>query len=75
MIAPKNGHNFYVCPPDCAGCMFCEHSMTWCTICHGAEGTLPTNCPGCKMPDDLQIAVGNGKVDFDGKNWVEVKKK
>lgn len=40
-----------------------------CTTCNGAEGTLPTDCPGVKMTSEQQDAVYAGRLDFRGGAW------
>lgn len=56
---------------DCGGtCFAC--CCGWCDVCGGAEGALPTDCPGIRMRADLEQAVYQGKVDFRDGVWCEV---
>ena len=47
----KSGHKQLECKdPDCGGmCNAC--CLAICTVCGGAEGSLPTECPGVEIVD------------------------
>lgn len=40
-----------------------------CTVCCGAEGELPTECPGRPMSADEKRWVMDGKFDFKDGMW------
>lgn len=40
-----------------------------CKICGGAEGSLPTDCPGVKMTPEQDDAVYQGLLDYTGGAW------
>lgn len=41
-----------------------------CRTCGGAEGSLPTDCPGGLMLASTEEAIYNGIIDFVGGKWV-----
>lgn len=41
-----------------------------CATCGCAEGTLPTNCPGVRVPHRVQTLIINGVVDYVGGRWI-----
>ena len=41
-----------------------EVVLSLCRICGGAEGAMPTNCPGRKLTGDELDAIYSGKLDF-----------
>jgi hypothetical protein len=51
-------------------CNICEGGLANCLVCHGAEGSLPTQCPGRAMTHDEQDAVMAGTLDFDEGCWL-----
>lgn len=60
----KGGH-------DHGGCQFCEGGLFACTVCRGFEGSLPTDCPGVVMTEELQNVVYAGNADYrDGCGWI-----
>ena len=66
-------HQYYKCPPRCETpyCNYCQGGLASCTVCKGAEGYLPTDCPGHSMTAEEQDAVYSGHKDFrDGKGWI-----
>lgn len=55
--------------PDCGGtcnqcCLFC------CTVCGGAEGSLPFHCPGVRMTVAQMDAVYAGTLDYRNGRWL-----
>lgn len=40
-----------------------------CTVCHCAEGTLPTHCPGARVSAEDQDAIYAGRLEFSGGQW------
>lgn len=63
------GHKWFHCPRECEGCMFCNGGLGLCVTCGGAEGSLPTECPGEQMTSRAQDEVYNGRLDFRGGQW------
>ncbi len=62
-------HVLYRCPGDedaCieGRCMFCDGGLSMCVICGGAEGSLPTDCPGARMSDAQETAIMAGQLDY-----------
>ena len=49
------------CPSD-RGCNICN--LFLCAVCGGAEGSLASECPGFKMPADLETAICAGAIDY-----------
>ncbi len=49
--------------------------LTQCSICHGAEASLPTQCPGRPMSSEECDAVQDGKLDCRGGRWVRLEPK
>lgn len=48
-----------------------EVVLSLCRVCGGAEGSLPTDCPGTFMTEDQQDHVYAGAIDFVGSTWVK----
>jgi len=66
-------HVLYHCGPYCEGCFYCEGGLSSCTVCGGAEASLPTDCPGIKMTDTQQDAVQAGDLDYrDCIGWMDL---
>jgi len=40
-----------------------------CTVCTGAEGTLPTDCPGIRIPANQQDQIHRGELDYKDGEW------
>lgn len=38
-----------------------EDELAHCEVCGGAEGTLPKDCPGYRIPEPMQQLVWDGK--------------
>ncbi len=57
-------------PDEANGCQTCRGGLAHCKVCGGAEGDLPTDCPGERMTDDQRDRVMAGKLDFVGAGWV-----
>lgn len=51
-------------------CHICDGGLAFCTTCHGAEGSLPTECPGERMTERQQDDVHAARLDFIGGAWV-----
>lgn len=54
--------------PECGGCMICVLYM--CDVCHGAEASLPTHCPGERMYCVQSDGVQDGSLDYRDGKWV-----
>lgn len=59
---------------DCAcqgdvSCSVCSGGLFICKVCGGAEGSLPTECPGKPMTSDEEDAVYAGRHDFVNGEW------
>lgn len=50
-------------------CWICEGRLFLCTICGGAEGTLPYECPGVRMTQAQATDVISLRKDFVGGEW------
>lgn len=46
-----------------------EDGLCHCKVCNGAEGSLPTDCPGECMPADIEDRVYKGHLDFRNGRW------
>ena len=57
---PIPGHKFYDR----------DDGLAHCKICNGAEGSLPTDCPGRKMEEHVERLVSHGCLDFKSGGWV-----
>lgn len=51
-------------------CNICDGGLSNCLVCCGAEGSLPTECPGEKMSFERQEMVYKEQLDFRGGEWV-----
>lgn len=62
---------------DCKvhGCMVCRGGLFVCTICNCAEGTLPTECPGVRVPPRVQTLIFKGVVNYRGGAWVSARRR
>lgn len=73
-IIPWPKHVCYKCAPDCNdghGCMICRGGLFQCVVCGGAEGSLPTDCPGERISHAHTHAILQGDLDFRfGEGWV-----
>lgn len=48
-----------------------DGGLAVCKICGGMEGSLTTDCPGEKIPYELDQQVYRGEKDYvEGKGWV-----
>lgn len=53
-------------------CHICDGGLAVCTVCKGAEGSLPTECPGLQMSAAQQEAVYQGHMDYQNGKWVKL---
>lgn len=66
-------HVRYRCPPRCETrhCRYCDGGLFECTVCGGAEGALPEECPGRRLTSDEMDEIYGGRLDFrNGRWWV-----
>lgn len=64
-------HKFYKCGGDCdTHCNFCDGGLAYCTVCCGAEGDLPTDCPGRELTTDEGVKIYNSELDYVDGQWV-----
>jgi len=62
-------HKLHRCESE--WCKACPGGLSLCQVCGGAEGTLPTDCPGVKMDEDTSNAVWSSRLDYVyGIGWV-----
>lgn len=62
------GHILHACnDPDC---FVCRGGLALCTVCNGAEGSLPTDCPGRRMSAWEADEVQASRLDYRGGIWV-----
>lgn len=47
-----------------------EDGLQHCKVCNGAEGSLPSECPGVRMPPETEEAVYACILDYAGGQWV-----
>lgn len=52
-------------------CPFCEGGLVACTVCNAGEGSLPTECPGTRIPPKEQDAIQAGALDFRNGRWTK----
>jgi hypothetical protein len=72
MVLSWPRHLRYRCPPDCERCCICEGGLYSCVTCGGAEGSLPTDCPGRRMTSEEQDEVYAERLNYvRGAGWVE----
>ncbi|WP_156799808.1 hypothetical protein [Novosphingobium resinovorum] len=71
-IIPFPGHHRARCTrKECLGCHLCHGALFVCTRCGGAEGSLPTDCPGERMTEQQHDDVYAGHIDFvHRRGWV-----
>lgn len=64
-------HRFHSCQD--VRCCICGGGLQYCTVCNGAEASLPKDCPRTPMTPDQADTVASGIVDYHGdKGWVWV---
>lgn len=56
------------CEPGC-DCVVCRGGLFLCAVCNGAEGSLPTECPGQRMTAQQQDEIMAGRLDFVHGVW------
>ena len=61
-------HTFHRCDED--RCNVCLGDLSLCTVCNGAEASLPTECPGSCMTEQQEADIMSRKIDFVDGAWV-----
>jgi hypothetical protein len=56
-------------------CIICDGGLKICTVCNGAEATLPAECPGTKMTEEQQNKIQAGEIDYLSDRWVIIAKR
>lgn len=56
-------------PCTAENCNICDGGLAYCEVCHGAEGAMPTECPGTVMTMEQSDDVYANKIDFIGGVW------
>lgn len=59
---PRHGHRLHSCNEE--NCFVCNGGLTLCIVCGGAEGSLPTDCPGRVMTPYQDMLVMSGQQDY-----------
>lgn len=67
---PEHVRSPKTCDKHCNGCNSCE--LFHCSVCNGAEGSLPTECPGRKMIEREEAAVYAGDIDYKNGQWINI---
>jgi len=52
------------------GCYVCNGGLGLCTVCGGAEGEMPTDCPGRTLSEIERASIMRGDSDFRNGQWV-----
>lgn len=60
-------HRLHEC--DREDCYPCSGGLSLCTVCGGAEGSMPYSCPGVKMTEKQQDDVMAQRFDFIHGEW------
>lgn len=72
MIIRFPRHKWHRCESD--RCSVCEGRLALCVTCGGAEGSLPTDCPGERLCGQTLDHIQAGVADYRaGEGWVIVK--
>jgi hypothetical protein len=53
-------------------CIICRGGLASCDLCGGAEGTMPTHCPGERIPGNQAALIYQGTLDFKDGKWVTI---
>jgi len=52
-------------------CPICDGGLAVCRVCGGAEGSLPTHCPGRRMTREEDQDVLHARRDFRAGKWAD----
>jgi hypothetical protein len=63
----------YVVHKNCEidNCLICDGGLSNCTVCGGAEGSLPIHCPAILMTQEQSDQVYARTLDFYEGAWVK----
>lgn len=61
-------HVLHSCNAD--QCFVCDGGLGLCTVCGGAEASMPTDCPGTKIDEAILDQIQRGEFDFVDGTWV-----
>lgn len=54
------------------GCIFCDGGLSACTVCHGFEGTLTTECCGRPLTEDEEDRIyTKANLDYKDGKWLD----
>lgn len=56
-------------------CFTCKGDLASCDECFGAEGSLPTDCPGLRLNQDTLDAIYNKILDYKEGQWIKLRRK
>ena len=66
-------HKLYECKdPECLGCCYCRGGLASCTVCNGAESSLPSECPGKPMTSEQLDMVSERRLDYIQGHWLDL---
>jgi hypothetical protein len=46
-----------------------DDGLAHCMVCGGAEGSMPTECPGVRMTPEQEQAVYDGRLNYAMRQW------
>jgi len=49
-----------------------EDGLLHCKVCHGGEGSLPSDCPGAAMTAFQQDEVYAGRLNYKDGHWIDI---
>lgn len=67
MEATAKRHVQHVCQDE--DCFVCNGGLSWCTVCGGAEASMPAECPGDMMTQYQQDEIQGGRLNFKDGAW------
>lgn len=53
-------------------CNICDGGLAFCTVCKGAEASLPTECPGRPLDATEEAEIMAGALNFRAGKWVQL---
>jgi len=64
-------HKYATCNCGEDPCNICGGGLQFCTICHGAEGSLTTDCCGRPLTEEEErLIYEEGVLDYVAGEWV-----
>ncbi len=48
-----------------------KHKIIYCTVCKGAEGTLPIHCPKRELMKKEKEKIKHGLLDYKNNTWIK----